>query len=72
MKIVSRLDLIMLQKKVKSKTLAKAVGLSEQNISVLKTGKARGMRFSTLAAICNYLKCQPGDIFEFVAEDSSD
>jgi putative transcriptional regulator len=70
MKIVTHLDLIMLKKKIKSKSLAKAVGLSEQNISVLKTGRARGIRFSSLAAICNYLDCQPGDIFEFVAEDT--
>ncbi len=69
MKIILNLDLLLVKKKVRSKELANTIGLSEQNISMLKTGKAKGIRFSTLAAICHYLKCQPGDILEFVEDD---
>lgn len=68
MKIVTHLDMVMLIKKVRSRDLAAAVGVSEQNISVLKNGKAKGIRFSTLMAICKYLKCQPGDLFSFDEE----
>lgn len=68
MKIVTHLDMVMLIKKVRSRDLATAVGVSEQNISVLKNGKAKGIRFSTLMAICKHLKCQPGDLFSFEEE----
>jgi putative transcriptional regulator len=68
MKIITRLDFVLLKKKVKARDLAAGINLSEQNISMLKTGKAGGIRFSTLAAICNYLDCQPGDLLEFVKE----
>ncbi|WP_198688333.1 helix-turn-helix domain-containing protein [Xenorhabdus lircayensis] len=59
------LDVIMAKRKVKSKYLAQAIGITEQNLSLLKTGKIKGIRFSTLNAICQYLDCQPGDILEF-------
>nr|WP_065814063.1 helix-turn-helix transcriptional regulator [Xenorhabdus bovienii] len=55
----------MAKRKVKSKELAQAIGITEQNLSLLKTGKIKGVRFSTLDAICQYLDCQPGDILEF-------
>ncbi|MDC9622173.1 helix-turn-helix transcriptional regulator [Xenorhabdus bovienii] len=54
----------MAKRKVKSKELAQAIGITEQNLSLLKTGKIKGIRFSTLDAICQYLDCQPGDILE--------
>jgi putative transcriptional regulator len=59
-----RIDLakIMLDKQIKSKDLAKAIGITEQNLSILKNEKAKAIRFSTLEAICKYLDCQPGDI----------
>ncbi|MEY8765552.1 MULTISPECIES: helix-turn-helix domain-containing protein [Francisella] len=59
-----RIDLarIMLDKQIKSKDLAKAIGITEQNLSILKNEKAKAIRFSTLEAICKYLGCQPGDI----------
>jgi len=53
------------KRKCRSKELAEAVGLTEANISTLKSGRARAIRFSTLAAICKYLDCQPGDILEY-------
>ena len=53
---------IMIEKQIKSKDLAKAIGITEQNLSILKNEKAKAIRFSTLEAICNYLDCQPGDI----------
>jgi putative transcriptional regulator len=53
------------RRKVASKDLAEAVGITAQNLSILKTGKARAIRFSTLEAICRHLSCQPGDILEF-------
>ena len=68
MGIVVRLDVMLALRKMKSKELAEAIGLSEQNLSVLRSGKARGVRFSTLSAICDVLECQPGDLLEFVDE----
>ncbi|AOM39311.1 helix-turn-helix domain-containing protein [Xenorhabdus hominickii] len=65
MAILINLDVIMAKRKVKSKDLALAIGITEQNLSLLKTGKIKGVRFSTLNAICQYLDCQPGDILEF-------
>lgn len=63
--IVVNLDVVMAKRKVRSKELAEAIGITEQNLSILKTGKAKAVRFSTLQAICEYLKCQPGDILEY-------
>lgn len=65
MAIVVRLDVMLARRKVRSKTLAQAVGITEANLSLLKSGKVKGLRFSTLEAICDYLDCQPGDILEF-------
>ena len=61
MGIVVRLDLMLARKKVKSKELAAFVGITEQNLSLLKSGKVRGVRFDTLSKICEMLECQPGD-----------
>jgi len=68
MVIVVRLDVMLALRKMKSKELAEAIGLSEQNLSALRSGKARGVRVSTLSAICDVLECQPGDLLEFVDE----
>jgi putative transcriptional regulator len=63
--IIVNLDVMLAKRKVRSKELAEAIGISEQNLSILKTGKAKAMRLSTLNAICEYLSCQPGDILEY-------
>jgi putative transcriptional regulator len=65
MGIVVNLDVVMAQRKIRSKDLASAIGITEANLSLLKRGKVKGVRFETLAAICHYLECQPGDILEF-------
>ena len=67
--IVVNLDVMLAKRKVKSKDLAQAVGITEQNISLIKTGKIKGLRLATLDAICRYLECQPGDILEYRAEE---
>lgn len=69
MAIIVRLDVALAQRKMTSRELAAAIGISEQNLSVLRSGKARGVRFSTLEAICRTLGCQPGDLLEYVEED---
>ena len=69
MGIVVRLDVMLATRKMKSKDLSARIGISEQNLSLLKSGKVRGVRFETLAAICKELDCQPGDLLEFVADD---
>jgi putative transcriptional regulator len=67
------LDLMMARRKMRLNDLADAVGVSIQNLSILKTGKARAMRFTTLSALCNALQCQPGDILTYVeGEDLAD
>lgn len=65
MEIIVNLDVMMAIRKVNSKELAKEVGITEANLSLLKRGKVKGVRFETLSKICNYLECQPGDILEF-------
>ena len=65
MTIVVNLDLMLARRKMRSRELAERVGITEQNISLLKSGKVRGVRFDTLAAICEVLQCQPGDILEY-------
>lgn len=65
MEIVVRLDVMLARRKMRSKQLASLIGISEQNLSLLKSGKVQGIRFRTLAAICSALECQPGDILEF-------
>ena len=65
MNIIVNLDVMLATRKVSSKELAMAVGITEVNLSLLKRGKVKGVRFNTLAAICDYLDCQPGDILAF-------
>jgi putative transcriptional regulator len=65
MAIRINLDVMLARRKIKSNDLAQKIGITPQNLSILKTGKARAIRFSTLDAICRHLKCQPGDILEF-------
>jgi putative transcriptional regulator len=65
MAIIVNLDVMLAKRKMRSKVLAEAVGITEQNISLLKSGKVRGVRFETLEAICKTLDCQPGDILEY-------
>ena len=62
MAIQVQLDLMLVRRKVTSRALAQHVGITEQNLSLLKSGKVRGVRFETLSAICRYLDCQPGDL----------
>ncbi|MFO1201970.1 MAG: helix-turn-helix transcriptional regulator [Tabrizicola sp.] len=66
--IVVRLDVMLARRKMRSRELAEKVGITEQNLSLLKSGKVKGIRFDTLAAICAALDCQPGDILEAVVE----
>lgn len=68
MQIVVRLDVMLARRKMKSKDLAEAVGITVQNMSLLKSGKVKGVKFETLASICEALDCQPGDILEAVPE----
>jgi putative transcriptional regulator len=63
--IIVNLDVILAQRKMKSKELAAVIDITEQNLSLLKSGKVKGIRFSTLDAICTALNCQPGDILEY-------
>ena len=65
MPIIVNLDVMLAKRKMKSKELASQVGITEQNISVLKSGKVKGIRFSTLERICESLDCQPADILEY-------
>ena len=65
MPIVVNLDVMLAKRKVRSRDLAEQVGITEQNISLLKSGKVKGVRFDTLEKICAALGCQPGDILEF-------
>lgn len=69
MPIRVNLDMMLVRRKVKSRELAAEVGITEANLSLLKSGKVKGVRFATLEAICRHLDCQPGDILEYVAED---
>ncbi|HEU0310276.1 MAG TPA: helix-turn-helix transcriptional regulator [Sphingomicrobium sp.] len=68
MAIVVRLDVMLALRKVRSKDLAEAIGITEANLSLLKSGKVKGVRFSTLEAICKQLDCQPGDLLEYVPD----
>lgn len=65
MPIIVNLDVLLAQKKMRLNTLAEHVGITAQNLSVLKTGKAKAIRFDTLQKICQVLDCQPGDILEY-------
>jgi putative transcriptional regulator len=65
MAIVVNLDVMLAKRKMRSKELAEIIGITEANLSLLKSGKVRGVRFSTLEKICAALQCQPGDLLEF-------
>lgn len=69
MPIVVNLDVMLAKRKIRGKDLAAKIGITEQNLSLLRTGKVKGVRFSTLEKICEALECQPGDVFEFVPDD---
>ncbi|MFT5729864.1 MAG: putative transcriptional regulator [Desulforhopalus sp.] len=66
MPIQINLDVVLAKRKMKSGELAKLVGITPQNLSILKTGKAKAVRLSTLEALCYHLKCQPGDILKYI------
>jgi len=68
MPIIVNLDVVLAQRKMRLNDLAAAVDITPQNLSILKTGKARAIRFSTLEAICAHLECQPGEILEYRPE----
>jgi putative transcriptional regulator len=70
--IVVHLDVMLAKRKMRSRELADHVGITEQNISLLKSGKVRGVRFDTLARICAVLECQPGDLLEYRAGTAPD
>ena len=69
MAIIVNVDVMMARRKMSSGELAERVGITPSNLSVLKTGKAKAIRFTTLEAICQALDCQPGDILEYRADD---
>jgi putative transcriptional regulator len=71
MPIRVNLDVMLAKRKIKGKALAADVGITEQNLSLLRTGNVKGVRFSTLSKICELLDCQPGDILEYVPESSA-
>lgn len=68
MPIVVQLDVMLARRKVKSKDLAEYIGITEANLSLLKQGKVKGVRFETLEMICEFLECQPGDLLVFEPE----
>ena len=65
MPIIVNLDVMLARRKMRSKELAERIGITEQNVSLLKSGKVKGVRFETLEQICSVLECQPGDILEY-------
>ena len=69
MAIIVNLDVMLARRKMTSLELSQRIGLTPANLSILKTGKAKAIRFSTLEAICRELKCQPGEILEFVPDE---
>jgi putative transcriptional regulator len=69
MPVVVNLDVMLARRKVRSNELAKIVGITESNLSLLKSGKVKGIRFRTLAAICHHLDCEPGDILAYERSD---
>jgi putative transcriptional regulator len=72
MPVVVRLDVMLALRKVRSKDLAEHIGITEANLSLLKSGKVKGIRFSTLEAICDYLDCRPGDILDRVEDPAAE
>ena len=71
MPIVVNLDVMLARRKMRSRELAERIGITEQNVSLLKSGKVKGIRFDTLEAICRALDCQPGDLLEFREESEN-
>ena len=69
MPIIVNLDVMLARRKVRSNELARVIGITESNLSLLKSGKVKGVRFSTLAAICRHLDCLPGDILGYEPSD---
>jgi len=65
MSIVVKLDVVLADRKVRSKELAEFIGITEANLSLLKQGKVKGVRFDTLAKICEFLRCEPGDLLKY-------
>ncbi|MBP3866947.1 MAG: helix-turn-helix transcriptional regulator [Eggerthellaceae bacterium] len=72
MSIVVHLDRLLLEKRMSSKELACRIGISENNLSKIRTGNIRAIRFSTLEAICRELNCAPGDLLEYIDDQSAD
>ena len=72
MAITVRLDVMLAKRKVRSNELARAIGITEANLSLLKSGKVKGVRFETLEAICKYLNCQPGDLLEYEPDEAEE
>ncbi len=70
-KITVTLDVMLARRKMRSKELAHRIGITEANLSLLKSGKVKGIRFATLAALCNVLECQPGDLLMFTTSSPS-
>ena len=70
--IVINLDVMMAKRKISLNELAEKIGITAPNLSILKTGKAKAVRFSTLDSICNALDCTPGDVLEYRADNTSD
>lgn len=68
MPIIVNIDVMLAKRKMQSKELAEKIGITQANLSILKTGKAKGLRFETLEAICKILDCQPGDVLEYREE----
>jgi len=71
MPIIVRLDVMLAKRKVRSNELAQAIGITQANLSLLKSEKVKGIRFQTLEAICKYLDCQPGDILEYQPDEDA-
>ena len=69
MAIIVNLDVMLAKRKMQSQELADKIGITTANLSILKTGKAKAIRFSTLEAICKELNCQPGDILEYIPDN---
>lgn len=69
--IVINLDVMLAKRKMRSKELAEKIGITEQNLSILKTGRAKALKLATLDIICEVLECQPGDVLEYVKSEAS-
>ncbi|WP_036279358.1 helix-turn-helix transcriptional regulator [Methylocystis sp. ATCC 49242] len=72
MAIIVNLDVMLAKRKMRSRDLAAQIGIAEQNVSLLKSGKVKGVRFDTLEKICEILNCQPGDILEYRPDEATE